>query len=176
MASVSQFCVRRLLPSVVRLSYNNLAHFRSSCRPAVSRHFFSTTTAYSSSSDVSRLYSDKHEWVTVDGKIGKVGISQYAQEALGDIVYAQLPDVGTELSQHDECGALESVKAASELYTPVSGKVLSRNTLLEETPGAINKSCYDKGWLFTIELKDKEELKTLMNEDKYRAYLKSQSE
>jgi len=108
--------------------------------------------------------------------VGKVGISQYAQESLGDIVFAQLPDVGTVFSQHDECGALESVKAASELYTPVSGKVLTKNTALDETPGLINKSCYDKGWLFTIELKNKEELKSLMNEDKYQAYLKSQSE
>jgi glycine cleavage system H protein len=113
--------------------------------------------------------------VTVEGKLGKVGISQYAQEALGDIVYAQLPDVGTEFSQHDECGALESVKAASELYTPVSGKVLTKNTALEESPGLINKSCYDKGWLFTIELTKTEELKSLMDEGKYQAYLKAQA-
>jgi len=112
----------------------------------------------------------------VEGKVGKVGISQYAQEALGDIVFAQLPDVGTEYTQHDECGALESVKAASELYTPVSGKVLSKNSALDDSPGLINKSCYDKGWLFTIELKSAEELKGLMNEGKYQAYLKSQSE
>jgi len=108
--------------------------------------------------------------------VGKVGISQYAQEALGDIVYAQIPDVGAQFNQHDECGALESVKAASELYTPVSGNVLSKNSALEETPGLINKSCYDKGWLFTIELKNTEELKSLMDEGKYQAYLKSQAE
>jgi len=122
-----------------------------------------------------RLYSDKHEWVEVDGKIGTVGISQYAQEALGDIVYAQLPDVGSEFDQFGECGALESVKAASELYTPVSGKVTAKNTEVEETPGLINRHCYDKGWLFKLELKDPKELKQLMNENAYQAFLKSQS-
>jgi len=137
---------------------------------SVGRRCLSRTAACSGNT---RLYSDKHEWVTVDGKIGKVGISQYAQEALGDIVYAQLPDVGTEYSQHDECGALESVKAASELYTPVSGKVVTKNTTLESSPGLINKSCYDKGWLFTIELKDANELKGLMDEGKYQEYIKA---
>jgi glycine cleavage system H protein len=94
-----------------------------------------------------RLYSDKHERVQVKGSIGTVGISSYAQEALGDIVYAQLPDVGAELEQFSECGALESVKAASELYTPVSGKVTDKNTEVEETPGMINRHCY---WLFKL--------------------------
>jgi len=121
-----------------------------------------------------RLFSDKHEWVTVDGKIGKVGISQFAQEALGDIVYAQIPEVGEVFNQHDEVGALESVKAASEVYTPVSGKILSKNKDLEESPGLINKSCYDKGWLFTIELKNPDELKSLMDDKSYEAFLKDQ--
>ncbi|ENN73550.1 hypothetical protein YQE_09801, partial [Dendroctonus ponderosae] len=92
-----------------------------------------------------RLFTEKHEWVLVDGKVGTIGISDYAQEALGDVVYAQLPDVGTELKQKDECGALESVKAASEIYSPVSGKVLEKNEAVEETPSLINSSCYDKG-------------------------------
>jgi glycine cleavage system H protein len=92
-----------------------------------------------------RLYTNKHEWVTVDGSLGTVGISNFAQEALGDVVYAQLPDVGTDLSQKDECGALESVKAASEIYSPVSGEVVEKNTEVEEKPGLINTSCYDKG-------------------------------
>lgn len=82
----------------------------------------------------------------VDG-VGTVGISNYAQEALGDIVYAQLPDVNTELAQKDECGALESVKAASELYSPVSGKVTEKNAKVEETPSLINTSCYKEGKL-----------------------------
>jgi len=163
----------RLASPVVRLSSSGI-YFR--FNPSVVQiRCISKSTVSSSSGASSRLYSDKHEWVTVEGKIGKVGISQFAQEALGDIVYAQLPDVGAEFSQHDECGALESVKAASELYTPVSGKVTAKNTSLEETPGLINKSCYDKGWLFTIELKNPDELKNLMDDSKYEAYLKSQA-
>lgn len=81
------------------------------------------------------------------GKVGTIGISKYAQEALGDIVYAQLPEIGTELAQKDECGALESVKAASEVYSPVSGKVTEKNLAVEETPALINTSCYDQGLL-----------------------------
>lgn len=77
--------------------------------------------------------------------VGTIGISKYAQEALGDIVYAQLPEIGTELAQKDECGALESVKAASEVYSPVSGKVVEKNAAVEETPALINTSCYDQG-------------------------------
>jgi len=136
-----------------------------------SRRFISTSKIFSSV----RLYSDKHEWVTVDGKVGTVGISDYAQASLGDIVFAQLPDVGAEFGQHDECGALESVKAASEVYTPVSGKVTVKNTELENSPGLINKACYSQGWLFKIELKNPDELKTLMSEEKYEKYLKSQA-
>lgn len=93
-----------------------------------------------------RKYTDKHEWVSVDkAGVGTIGISKYAQEALGDIVYAQLPEIGTELAQKDECGALESVKAASEVYSPVSGKVVEKNAAVEETPALINTSCYDQG-------------------------------
>lgn len=109
----------------------------------------------------------------MDGSIGTVGISNYAQEALGDVVYAQLPDVGTNLSQKDECGALESVKAASELYSPVSGKVTEKNTAVEETPGLINTSCYDKGWLFRLELSKPDEIKQLMDEKQYEDFLKN---
>ncbi|KAF4517789.1 hypothetical protein B566_EDAN002994 [Ephemera danica] len=120
-----------------------------------------------------RKYTDKHEWVQVDGKIGTIGITNYAQDALGDVVYAQLPDVGSEFSQMDECGALESVKAASELYCPVSGKVTEKNTAVEETPGLINQSCYDKGWLFKLELTKLHEVDELMDEAQYEKFLKS---
>ncbi|XP_066250287.1 glycine cleavage system H protein, mitochondrial [Euwallacea similis] len=121
-----------------------------------------------------RLFTEKHEWVLVNGKIGTVGISDYAQEALGDVVYAQLPDVGTEVKQKDECGALESVKAASEIYSPLSGKVVEKNEQVEETPSLINSSCYDKGWLFKLELTNEAELQELLEESKYKEYLKTQ--
>ncbi|XP_011168344.1 glycine cleavage system H protein, mitochondrial [Solenopsis invicta] len=120
-----------------------------------------------------RLYTDKHEWITVDGKIGTVGISDYAQDALGDVVYAQLPDVGSIIKKDEECGALESVKAASELISPVSGKVTEKNEAVENKPALINKSCYKDGWLFKVELSDPDELKSLMNEEDYNSFLKS---
>lgn len=81
----------------------------------------------------------------VSGSNAIVGISSYAQEALGDVVFAQLPEPGTELKQDDECGALESVKAASEVYSPVSGKVIEKNAEVEDTPALVNSSCYEKG-------------------------------
>jgi len=122
-----------------------------------------------------RRYSDKHEWLALDSnkKIGTVGVSQYAQEALGDVVYVQLPDVGNTFAQNDEVGAIESVKAASEIYTPVSGRITQINELLEEKPGLVNSSCYENGWLYKIELNKIEEFDQLMNEESYQKYLKS---
>lgn len=120
-----------------------------------------------------RLYTEKHEWITIDGKIGVVGISNYAQEALGDVVYAQLPEVGVSIEKEAECGALESVKAVSELFSPISGKIIEKNEEVEKTPSLVNTSCYEKGWLFKVELTNPDELKNLMNEEAYNTYLKS---
>ena len=120
-----------------------------------------------------RKYTDKHEWIQLEGKVGTVGISHYAQDALGDVVYAQLPDVGQEVKKTEECGALESVKAASELYSPVSGKVVEKNAAVEEKPGLINMSCYEKGWLFKVQLSQPEEVDELMDEDQYQQFLKT---
>jgi glycine cleavage system H protein len=143
-----------------------------SCVRPMAPRFFCRASALLSD----RLYSEKHEWIQVEGKIGTVGISSYAQEALADIVYAQLPDVGTEVEQFVECGALESVKAASELYSPVTGTVTDKNSAVEETPGTINRSCYEDGWLFKLEVKKPDELKKLMHETAYQAYIKAQIE
>ncbi|XP_033223791.1 glycine cleavage system H protein, mitochondrial [Belonocnema kinseyi] len=120
-----------------------------------------------------RRYTSKHEWVEVHGKVGVVGISNYAQDALGDVVYAQLPDVGSTIKKEDECGALESVKAASEIISPVTGKVLEKNEAVENKPGLINSSCYEDGWLFKVELENPEEIQTLMDENAYTEFLKS---
>ncbi|XP_012285174.1 uncharacterized protein LOC105702285 [Orussus abietinus] len=120
-----------------------------------------------------RWYTDKHEWLEVDGKVGTVGISDYAQKALGDVVYAQLPDVGSLVAKGAECGALESVKAASELISPVGGKVISKNEDVEKKPALINTSCYKDGWLFKVELNDPQEIKSLMNEEAYTEFLKT---
>lgn len=134
---------------------------------------FSRSIATTQCLNAERLYAKTHEWISVDGKIGTVGISSHAQESLGDIVYAQLPDVGSEIEKDAECGALESVKAASELFSLVSGKIVEKNEAVEKTPGLINSSCYDKGWLFKIELTNVDELKRLLNEEAYKEFLKS---
>ncbi|CAD1477503.1 unnamed protein product [Heterotrigona itama] len=134
---------------------------------------FSRSIASSRSLNAERFYTEKHEWITIEGNIGIIGISNYAQEALGDVVYAQLPDVGSEIEKEAECGALESVKAASELYSPVSGKVIEKNEEVEKKPSLINTSCYEKGWLFKVELNKFDELKGLMNEEAYNEFLKS---
>ncbi|XP_061391104.1 glycine cleavage system H protein, mitochondrial [Musca vetustissima] len=118
-----------------------------------------------------RRYTEKHEWVSVDGTSASVGISKYAQEALGDVVFAQLPEPGTVFKQGDECGALESVKAASEVYCPVSGEVTEKNAKVEDTPGLINTHTYTDGWLFKIKLSNPAELDKLMSEEQYNKYL-----
>ncbi|KAM6117862.1 glycine cleavage system H protein, mitochondrial [Pterocles gutturalis] len=120
-----------------------------------------------------RKFTDKHEWVSVENGIGTVGISHFAQEALGDVVYCSLPETGTKLSKDDEFGALESVKAASELYSPLSGEVTEINGALAENPGLVNKSCYQDGWLIKMTVENPAELDELMNEDAYEKYIKS---
>lgn len=120
-----------------------------------------------------RYFTKKHEWLSIDGNIGTIGISFHAQESLGDIVYVQLPNISDEVNTSDECGALESVKAASELYSPISGTVTEVNTALEEHPELVNTDCYGKGWLFKLKLKDIEEVRKLMNEDEYFKFIKS---
>ncbi|XP_054276098.1 glycine cleavage system H protein, mitochondrial-like [Macrosteles quadrilineatus] len=138
------------------------------------RSFFRTVLNYSTQPDC--LYTPKHEWIKVNGEVGTVGISHYAQDSLGDVVFAQLPEVGEKIEKDSEVGALESVKAASELYSPVSGTVVEKNTEVEDTPALINQSCYDKGWLFKVQLSKPDELKDLLNEEKYKEFLKTDQE
>uniref|UniRef100_A0A8C6P229 Glycine cleavage system H protein n=1 Tax=Nothobranchius furzeri TaxID=105023 RepID=A0A8C6P229_NOTFU len=119
-------------------------------------------------------FTDKHEWIRVeDDGVGTVGISNFAQEALGDVVYCGLPEVGTQLAQQDEFGALESVKAASELYSPLTGEVVEVNTLLADNPGLVNKSCYKDGWLMKMTIANPAELDSLMDEPAYERYIRS---
>ncbi|KAM5128746.1 glycine cleavage system H protein, mitochondrial-like [Callospermophilus lateralis] len=120
-----------------------------------------------------RKFTEKHEWITTENGIGTVGISNFAQEALGDVVYCSLPEVGTKLKKQDEFGALESVKAASELYSPLSGEVTEIKEALAENPGLVNKSCYKDGWLIKMTLSDPSELDDLMSEEAYEKYVKS---
>jgi len=130
--------------------------------------------ATSSSAWAERRFSEKHEWVVITDGVGVVGVSNYAQEALGDIVYAQLPEIDAELEAEEECGALESVKAASEVYTPVSGVVIEINEGLAENPGVINASPYADGWLFKLKVSNEAECDALMDDAAYEAFLASQ--
>ncbi|XP_036443030.1 glycine cleavage system protein H (aminomethyl carrier), b [Colossoma macropomum] len=143
-----------------------------------SRHTVRRATGWRAFSASSRLeealrFTDKHEWVRVEGGIGTVGISNFAQEALGDVVYCGLPEVGTKLQPMEEFGALESVKAASELYSPLTGEVTEVNTELTENPGLVNSSCYERGWLIKMTIENPGELEALMDEAAYEKYVKS---
>lgn len=128
------------------------------------------------SSNASRKFTDRHEWVVVDNDIGTVGISKYAQDSLGDVVFAQLPDPETIVSEGDECGALESVKAASEIFSPVSGIITEKNINVESKPALINTNYYDEGWLFKLKLTKPAELDDLMTEEQYEKFLKTDVE
>ncbi|XP_041715819.2 glycine cleavage system H protein, mitochondrial [Coregonus clupeaformis] len=121
-------------------------------------------------------FTDKHEWVRVEGGVGTVGISNFAQQALGDVVYCGLPEVGQKLEQMDEFGALESVKAASELYSPLTGEITEINTELADNPGLVNKSCYEGGWLIKMTIDNPAELDGLMDDGSYEKFVKSLDE
>lgn len=112
-------------------------------------------------------FTNEHEWISVDGDTGTVGITDYAQGQLGDVVFVELPDVGTQLQRGDDAGVVESVKAASEIYAPVSGEVLEVNEELADAPDKVNGSAQHEGWFFKIKLSDPAELEELMEPDAY---------
>lgn len=122
-----------------------------------------------------RCYTKKHEWVKVEGNKATVGISKYAADALGDIVYAQLPEIGDSVVAGKECAALESVKAAGEVFSPVTGKVTDKNTKVENGPILVNQSPEKDGWLFKLTLSKPEEVKPLMGRGDYDKYVASLS-
>lgn len=113
-------------------------------------------------------YASSHEWARqLDNGIIEVGISDYAQESLGDVVYVELPDVGAELAAKDECCAVESVKAASDIYAPVGGEIVEVNSELDDEPELLNESPYEKGWIFRIKASDMAELDELLSAEAY---------
>ena len=117
-------------------------------------------------------YTESHEWVSAeDNGNARIGISDHAQEALGDLVFVELPVVGDEISQGDPCAVVESVKAASDIYAPVSGKVVAVNEDLDTDPALINADPYGDGWLFELELIDSEELDGMKDAEAYRELL-----
>ena len=119
------------------------------------------------------LYTKEHEWIDLQEDTAIIGISDYAQEALGDITFVELPAVGDEVEQFEQFASIESVKAASDIYSPMSGEVLEVNPALESKPGTINKSCYEKGWMIKIKISDKDEASNLMTAEEYRSFLES---
>lgn len=121
-------------------------------------------------------YSKEHEWVLVEDKIATIGITEYAQEELGEIVYVELPEVGEKLSKDDPFGAVESVKAVSDVYAPVSGTVLEINDALPDGPEIINEEPYGDGWMVRVEMTDMGDLNDLMTADEYAEFVAQQKE
>lgn len=116
-------------------------------------------------------YSEEHEWVKVEGNKVTVGITDFAQHELGDIVFVELPEVGTELKANEPFGSVESVKTVSELYAPVSGKVLEINEELSDSPELVNESPYETAWMVVLEISDASELENLLSAEKYEALI-----
>jgi len=119
------------------------------------------------------LYTKEHEWVSIEDNIATMGITDYAQEALGDVTYVEMPEIGAEVEQFEQFVSIESVKAASDIYAPMGGKVTEVNRKLEDAPSLINKDCYGKGWIAKIEVRDMDESTNLMSAEEYRNYLES---
>ena len=119
-----------------------------------------------------RKYSKEHEWIKLeDGSRGLMGITHYAQDQLGDVVYLDLPPVGPRLAQLAKLGEVESVKAVSDIFSPVSGEIVEVNQELTDHPELVNEDPYDKGWILSIEIQDVSELDNLLTADEYKAYL-----
>ena len=119
---------------------------------------------------MSIYYTEDHEWIKVEGDSATVGISPYAAKALGDVVFVELPDVGAEFAKGDEAAVVESVKAASEVYSPVGGTVTEVNTVLEESPETVNASPDGEGWFLKLTLADASELESLMDAAAYKTF------
>ena len=121
-------------------------------------------------------YSKEHEWVLVEDNIAIIGITEFAQHELGDVVYVELPEVGEKVVKDDPFGAVESVKAVSDVFAPVSGAVVEINDTLPENPETINDDPYGDGWMIKVEITDMDDLKDLMNAEEYAEYIDQQKE
>ncbi len=115
-------------------------------------------------------YSESHEWVSVDGNVATIGVTDFAQSEMGDITYVDMPDVDDEVTAGEEFGALESVKASSDLYSPVSGTVIATNEALEDSPETVNEDAY-AAWIIKVEMSDPSELDALMDAAAYEAFI-----
>ncbi|MFZ9035460.1 MAG: glycine cleavage system protein GcvH [Francisellaceae bacterium] len=117
-------------------------------------------------------YTETHEWVRIEGNIAVIGIDDFAQSQIGELVYVELPEVGEKVSEGDDVCVIESVKSASDVYTPVSGTIIEVNDELVNSPALVNESCYDDGWLFKVEMSDVAELDDLLSADEYADQIK----
>ena len=120
-----------------------------------------------------RYFTDEHEWIDVEGESATVGITDYAQEQLGDIVFVELPSVGTMLDKGGDAAVVESVKAASDVYAPITGEVTEGNEALEDEPALVNSSPEEEGWFFRMTIGDKAELEGLMDDKGYKAFVEA---
>jgi glycine cleavage system H protein len=121
------------------------------------------------------LYSKDHEWILIQDKVGTIGITDYAQHELGDVVYVDLPEVGDKFEAGDPFGSVESVKAVSEVFCPVSGEITEVNSKLEESPELINSSPHESAWMIRIRIKNADEAKELLSAEEYEEYLQEQA-
>ncbi len=119
---------------------------------------------------MARYFTDEHEWIDLEGDLATVGITDYAQGQLGDIVFVELPEVGTMVEKGGEAAVVESVKAASDVYAPITGEVMEANAALEEDPALVNTSPEEEGWFFRMTVSDKSELEGLMDAAAYKAF------
>ena len=118
-------------------------------------------------------YSKEHEWALVEGDVAKVGISSHAVEELGDITFVELPEVGVEAKAGDSVGFVESVKAASDIYTPLSGEIIEINSSLEDSPETVNTDPLGEGWMFKLKISNPKEMDELLSEEEYQQYLQT---
>ena len=119
-----------------------------------------------------KKFSKQHEWVSVEGDVATIGITKHAAEMLGDIVFVELPEKGKNAEKEDQVGVVESTKAASDVYTPISGEVVERNQSIVDDPSKINSDPENEGWFFKLKIKNKSEIDTLMNEEEYNKFAK----
>ena len=117
------------------------------------------------------FYTREHEWVRIEGNKAEIGITYHTQKALGDIVFVELPEIDDEIDSGDELGSVESVKAVSSLFMPVSGRITSVNTELKDSPELINEECYDDGWMIRVELTNPDESADLLSSKEYEEFL-----
>ena len=120
-------------------------------------------------------FSKEHEWIKLDGEVATIGITKHATEMLGDIVFVELPEIGTSVDKDGNAGVVESTKAASDVYTPVSGEVVDDNQSIVDDPGKINSDPENEAWFFKLKIKDVSELDTLMNKEEYNQFAKESS-